>query len=65
MAIYINGNYTPNNYVAGIFSYCGEKEAKGFLINKYRWSKSTISDIKWDLHVNYIKKKPILKRKPY
>ena len=54
MAIYINENYTPNNYVAGIHSYCGEKEAKGFIINKYRWIKSTISDIEWDLHANFI-----------
>ena len=34
MAIHINGDYTPNNYVAGIRSYCREKEAKDFLINK-------------------------------
>ena len=46
MLIYINENYTPNNYVADIRSYCGEKEAKYFLIKKYRWSKFTISDIK-------------------
>ena len=27
MEIYMNGTYTPNNYVAGIRTYCGEKEA--------------------------------------
>ena len=34
MAIHINGDYTPKNYVAGIRSYCREKESKDFLINK-------------------------------
>ena len=57
MEIYINGSYTPNNYVASISSSYGEKGAKEFLINKYRWSKSIISDIEWDLHANFIKKK--------
>ena len=45
MALYINGTYTPNNYIAVICSYCGEKEAKAFLINKHRWSNSTISEL--------------------
>ena len=49
MAIYINETYAPKHYVAEIHSYCGEKEAKDFLINKYRWKKSTISDIEWNL----------------
>ena len=63
MAIYINGNYDPNNYVAGIRSYCGEKEAKYFLINKYRWRKSTIFDIEQDLHANFIKKQTYSRKK--
>ena len=63
MAIYINGNYTPNNYDSGIRSYCGKKKTKDFLIKKYRRRKSTISNIEWDLQANFIKKKPILERK--
>ena len=55
MALYINGTYTPNNYVVTIRSCCGEKEAESFLINKHRWSKSTISDIEWDLQANFFK----------
>ena len=64
MAIYINESYTPNNYVAVICSYCGKKEAEDFLIKRYRWSKSTISDIKLDLHANFIKKQTHSRKKP-
>ena len=65
MVIYINGNYAPTNYVADICFYCGEKEAKEFLIHKYRWRKSTISDIEWDLHTNFIKKQTYSRKKTY
>ena len=63
MEIYINGKYTSKKYVAGIYSYCGEKKATYFLINTYRWSKSTIADIKWDLQANFIKKQTYSRKK--
>ena len=68
MEVYINGTYTQNNYVAGIRSYCREKEAKDFLLNKqismekihhiwYRMGSSC------QLHQkqNYSRKKTLLK----
>ena len=56
LAIYVNGNYIPNNYIQSIRSACGENDAKDFLMNKYQWITSTIADIEWELHANYIKK---------
>ena len=34
LAIYVNGNYIPNNYVHSIRSACEEKDARDFLIQK-------------------------------
>ena len=56
LAIYVNGNYIPNNYVHSIWAACGEKDAKDFLMHKYQWNNSTIADIEWELHAKYIKK---------
>ena len=56
MTLYINGAYTSNNYVVTIRSCCEKKDVESFIINKHRWSKSTIPDIEWDLQANFFKK---------
>ena len=63
LALYINGKYIPNNYIYAIRSSCGEKQAKSFLMNKHRWSKSTINDIERDLCANFIKKQTYFRKK--
>ena len=55
IAIYVKGNYIPNNYVHDIRSACGETDAKAFLMRKYHWNKATIIDIEWEFHTQYIK----------
>jgi len=35
LAIYVNGNYIPNNYIHSIRAACGEKDTKYFLMQKY------------------------------
>ena len=32
LAIYVNGNYIPNNYIHSIWATCGRKDAKAFLM---------------------------------
>ena len=56
MVIYVKGKCISKNYVHAIRSACGEVDAKELLIRKYRWNKSTIIDIEWELHAQYIKK---------
>ena len=63
LALYINGKYIPNNYITAVRSYCGEKQAKAFLMKKHRWSKSIIDDIEWDFCANFIKKQTYSRKK--
>ena len=63
MEIYVKGKYIPNNYIHAIMSACGETDAKEFLMRKYRWNQSTIIDIEWELHAQYIKKQTYSRNK--
>ena len=65
MAISVKGKYIPKNYVNVIRSACGETGIKAFLMSKHRWNKSTISDIEWELHAQYIKKQTYYRKNPY
>ena len=44
-AIYIDGNYIPNQYRNKIRSTSGENEARVFLKEKYQWTNRTIDSI--------------------
>ena len=63
MAIFVKGNYIPNNYVHAIRSANRETDAKEFLMQKYRWNKSTITDIEWECHAQYIKRQTYSRKK--
>ena len=57
IAVYSNNKYIPNNYVSAIRHHCRETEARSFMMTKYAWSATVISNIEWQLLDNFIKKK--------
>ena len=65
MAIYVKGKKTTSQTIMFMlfWSACGETDAKDFLTRKYHWNKSTITDIEWELHAQYIKKQTYSRKK--